>query len=196
MILEKIATKSTQFITEGLNLTAKSFGFHEWDSMNNYIFLIVNKSMTLMIFIFSFTIGVSGWVENWIFAPVYTYMVFISLMLAEISFGTIKAMYIDKEKFNWDKFGRIMPKLIAHTFALSAAFHMAKAEPLFLWMPSSIFIFFSIQNFMKCLLHLIALKSLDGSVADFMRSKFSQNNDFIPTDINNEDKQKGHSDPS
>lgn len=183
-------------MSEGLNLAAKSFGFQEWDSMNSYIFMIANKSITSLILIFSFSIGITGWVENWIFAPLYTYMVFISLMLAEILLGTIKAMQIDKEKFNWDKFGRIAPKLLAHTFALSAAFHMAKAEPMFSWMPSSIFIFFSIQNFMKCLLHLIALKSLDGSVADFMMSKFSQNNDFIPTDTKNEDKHKGDSDPS
>jgi hypothetical protein len=196
MILEKILSKSIQFVMEALNLTAKSFGFQEWESMNSYIFLVINKTITGIILIFSFTIGVSGWVENWIFSPLYTYMVFISLMLAEIFLGTIKAMHIDKEKFNWDKFGRIAPKLIAHTFALSAAFHMSNAEPLFSWMPSSIFIFFSVQNFMKCLLHLIALKSLDGSISDFMARRFSQNNDFIPTDKTNENEQSGDIDPS
>jgi hypothetical protein len=100
-------------------------------------------------------------------------------MLAEAILGTLKALYADNEKFNFDKFARLVPKFLAHTFALSSAYHMARAEELFSWMPSTIFIFFGIQNFMKCILHLVDLKVLDGGFANFMRQKFSQNNEYL-----------------
>lgn len=182
------------FLFNGLEYSAKGFGFHDWNTMTHYIFLLVNKSVTSLLLISSLFIGMNGWIEDWIFSPLYTYVVFMALMLAEITLGTVKAITIDGEKFNWDKAGRIVPKLIAHTFALSAAFHMSNAEPLFSWMPSTVFIFFSIQNFMKCILHLVDMKSLDGSFANFMRNKFSQNNDFTPTE--NENQRKGDQDPS
>lgn len=186
MKTEAVLQKSFDFISHGFNLAAKSFGFQDWDSMSVYVFLLANKTVTVSLLIISFTISINGWIESWIFSPVYTYAVFIALMLAEVFFGTLKAIKVDKEKFNWDKFGRLMPKFLAHTFALSAAYHMSKAEPLLVWMPSTVFIYFSVQNFMKSAMHLVDLKGLEGGFTDFMRQKFSQNNDFIPT--KNEDK--------
>lgn len=178
-----------KFIHEGFNLVAKSFGFNSIESMVSYTILIINKSTTITVLITSITLSFTGFIESWIFSPIYTYGVFISLMLAEAILGTLKAIVKDKEKFNFDKFVRIIPKFLAHTFALSSAFHMAKAEELFSWMPSTIFIFFGIQNFMKCILHLVDLKVLDGSFANFMRDKFSQNNEIKPAQY--EDKPSG-----
>lgn len=182
--------KSIETIIQGFNLFAKAFGFHDWDSMYTYIFIVVNKYLTLSVLVISFGISVSGWIESWVFSPAYTYVVFIGLMLAEINFGTFKAIRVDKERFDWDKAARIVPKFIAHTFALSAAFHMAKAEPLFTWMPSTVFIFFSAQNFMKSILHLVDMNALPESFANFMRDKFSQNNDFTLTKKKDESDKK------
>lgn len=186
IFIAKIPDKTASIFQEGLDLSAKSFGFNNWDSMFSYTFLIANKITTFILLTTSITISLSGWIDDWIFSPVYTYMVFAGLTVAEALLGTVKAINVDSEKFNWDKFLRILPKFMAHTFALSAAFHMSKAEPLFSWMPSTVFVFFGIQNFMKCILHLVDLKVLDGSFANFMREKFSQNSEFIPT--KNEDK--------
>lgn len=194
MKTEAILQKTIDFISHGFNLAAKSFGFHDWDSMSGYVFLIVNKTVTVSLLVISLTISINGWIESWIFSPFYTYAVFIALMLAEVFFGTLKAIKVDKEKFNWDKFGRLVPKFLAHTFALSAAYHMSKAEPLLVWMPSTVFIYFSVQNFMKSAMHLVDLKGLEGGFTDFMRQKFSQNNDFIPT--KNENKPSGDQDPT
>lgn len=182
------------FVQEGINLSARSFGFHSFESMISYIFVIANKLTTATVLITSITIGTFAWMEQWVFAPMYTYIVFSALTLSEALLGTAKAMLIDNEKFNWDKFLRIVPKFMAHTFALSAAFHMANAEPLFAWMPSTIFIFFGIQNFMKSILHLVDMNILDGSFANFMRERFSQNNQFQTQ--HNENKPSGDQDPS
>lgn len=173
-------------IKEGFNLAAKSFGFHDIESLSSYILIITNKLTTLAVLLTSFTLSLFGFIEDWIFAPIYTYAVFMILMTSEAVLGTFKALYFDKEKFNWDKFLRIIPKFLAHTFALSTAFHMAKAEELFSWMPSTIFIFFGIQNFMKSIMHLVDMKVLDGSFANFMRKKFSQNNEITHRDYEDE----------
>lgn len=178
-----------KFIQDGFNLVAKSFGFNSMESMVSYTMMISNKATTITVLITSFTLSFTGFIENWVFSPLYTYAVFMSLMMAEAILGTLKAIVKDKEKFNFDKFVRIIPKFLAHTFALSSAFHMAKAEELFSWMPSTIFIFFGIQNFMKCILHLVDLKVLDGSFANFMREKFAQNNEIKPVEY--EDKPSG-----
>lgn len=178
-----------KFIQEGLNLAARSFGFQDMESMVSYTLIISNKLTTVVVFSTSAAISLLGFMEKWVFAPFYTYAVFMCLMLAEAILGTIKAIYFQKEKFNWDKFVRIAPKFLAHNFALMSAFHMAKAEELFSWMPSTIFIFFGIQNFMKSIMHLVDMKFLEGSFASFMKEKFSQNNDM--KSVNYEDEQRG-----
>lgn len=196
MTLEYIIQQVFQLIGKGLNLSAKAMGFHDFEGMNNYIFMIKNKLITASVLVVSFTLGFIAWVEQWVFAPAQTYIVFLLLMIAESILGTMKALRVDKEHFNLDKSARIIPKAIAHTFALSASWHMANSEPLFAWMPSTVFIFFGIQNFMKSILHLVDLKWMDGSFANFMREKFSQNNDFTPTEKKDEDKPSGDQDPS
>jgi len=194
MKVEFVIQKGFEFLIQGLNLSAKALGFHDWSGMTHYIFLIKNKLFTGAVLAVSLTLGVIAWIEQWVFAPAHTYIVFLLLMIAESALGTIKAMNVDGEKFNLDKAARIIPKGIAHTFALSASWHMSNAEALFAWMPSTVFVFFGIQNFMKAILHLVDLKWMDGSFANFMRNKFSQNNDFIPTD--NENKPSRDQDPS
>lgn len=187
------------FIHEGFNLLAKSFGFHDFDSMGSYIFVISNKFTTGVVLAFSLVVGVNGWIDTWVFSPPYTYYVFIGLMLAEIILGTIKAIWIDKEAFNFDKAARIIPKFIGHTFALSSSFHLAQVEVLLGWMPSSVFIFFGVQNFLKGCMHFVALKGLEGDFIEFMKKKFAQNNDFIPTINKNqkdENQRQRDSDPS
>lgn len=183
-------------IHDGANYTAKAWGFSDWNSMNHYIFFLKTKGATTAVLITSIMIGLIAWIESWVFSPAYTYVVFLSLMIAEAIFGTIKAIRVDKEHFNLDKSARIIPKAIAHTFALSTSWHMSNADPLFAWMPSSVFVFFSIKNFMKSILHLVDMNYLEGSFANFMRDKFSQNNDFIPTEKKDENKRSGDQDPS
>lgn len=168
----------SKLIQEGLDLSARSFGFQDMESLVSYTLLISNKLTTSIVLMTSVAISFLGFMEKWIFAPFYTYAVFMCLMLAEAILGTIKAIYFQKEKFNWDKFLRIAPKFLAHNFALMSAFHMAKAEELFSWMPSTIFIFFGIQNFMKSIMHLVDMKFLEGNFANFMKEKFSQNNEI------------------
>lgn len=183
-------------IHEWADYTAKAWGFSDWHSMNHYIFFIKTKGATLAVLLTSILIGLIAWIESWVFSPAYTYVVFLSLMIAESLLGTIKAMRVDKEHFNLDKSARIVPKAIAHTFALSASWHMSNADALFSWMPSTVFVFFSIQNFMKSILHLVDMKYLEGSFANFMRDKFSQNNDFTPTEKKDENKPSGDQDPA
>ena len=193
-ILLWITEQLPKYIQLGADYTAKAWGFNDWSTMNQYIFLLKSKGITAAVLVASLTFGALAWIESWVFAPAYTYVVFLCLMFAESILGTLKAIRVDNERFNLDKSARIVPKAIAHTFALSASWHMSQAEALFAWMPSTVFIFFSIQNFMKAILHLVDLKYMEGSFANFMRNKFSQNNDFIPTD--NEDKPSGDQDPS
>jgi hypothetical protein len=193
-IVINLIDQSIHLLQMGADYTAKAWGFSDWITMNQYIFFLKTKGITLAVLIASLTFGLLAWIESWVFSPAYTYVVFLCLMFAESILGTLKAIRVDKERFNLDKSARIIPKAIAHTFALSASWHMSNAEPLFTWMPSTVFIFFSIQNFMKAILHLVDLKYMEGSFANFMRNKFSQNNDFIPTD--NENKRSGDQDPS
>lgn len=196
MKLESFINELIKFIAQGLNLSAKAMGFHDWQGMTHYIFLIKNKLITGSVLLVSFMIGLTAWLEQFVFAPAQTYFVFLLLMASESILGTLKALRVDNEQFNLDKSARIIPKAIAHTFALSASWHMSNSEPLFAWMPSTVFIFFGIQNFMKSILHLVDLKYMDGSFANFMRDKFSQNNDFTPTEKKDEDKPKRDSDPT
>lgn len=196
MKLIELIYKGFDLLNEGLDLSAKAMGFKNFDGMYHYIFFIKNKIFTLSLLMVSFSIGFITWLEKWVFAPAQTYIVFLLLMFSESLLGTVKALRVDKEHFNLDKSARIIPKALAHTFALSASWHMANSEPLFTWMPSTVFIFFGIQNFMKAILHLVDLKWMDGSFANFMREKFSQNNDFTPTRKKDEDKPSGDQDPS
>jgi len=174
------------FIT-GANDTAHALGFDSWANMIENLFIIRDYSLTIRIAAISFCVGLFTWIENWVFAPAYTYIIFIAVTLAESLFGTVKNIWKYKEKFNLDKAVRIVPKILAHTFALSCAWHMSKADPLFSWMPSTVFVFFTSQNFLKAILHLVDLGWMDGNFANFIRSKFTSKEYFTDQKSDQED---------
>ncbi len=169
-----------EFIIHGANDTALALGFDSWSNMMHNILMYRDSAFTTKVAVASFGIGLLAMFEDWVFAPAYTYFVFIAVSVSESIFGTIKNVWREKNKFDLDKAIRIVPKVIAHTFALSAAWHMSKADPLFAWMPSTVFVFFTSQNFLKTVLHLVDLGWMDGNFANFIRDKFTAKNFTAP----------------
>jgi hypothetical protein len=165
-----------EFISRGMYLSLHALGYDSFTTLLDQLLIIKNKTFAVSVFFLSIGGGFFVWIEQWIFSPGTTYLVFVALTVSESIFGTIKSLWYNKNKFQIDKSARIIPKLIAHTFALSAAWHLANADPLLGWMPSTIFIYFSTQNFLKSILHMIDMKWMDGNFADFIRGKFTMNN--------------------
>ena len=175
-------THLKEFIIQGANDIAMAFGFDSWSNMVNNILMYRDFAFTSKVAVISFFIGLLTMFEDWVFAPAYTYFVFIAVSLAESICGTIKNVWKEKKKFDLDKAIRIVPKVIAHTFALSTAWHMSQADILFAWMPSAVFVYFTSQNFLKTLLHLVDLGWMDGDFANFIRDKFTAKNFNGPSD--------------
>lgn len=159
-------------LQKGLQLALESIGYDSIYSAFNQIFLMKSKLITISILLFSVLSGVFIFIENWIFSPAITYYTFVVLSLAESIAGTLRATIINHEKFNFEKALRIIPKILSHTFCLSAAWYMSKSDPVLSWMPSTVFIYFSTHNFIKTVIHLVELKYVEGDFADFIRKKF------------------------
>lgn len=165
-----------EFITRGMYLALHALGYSSFSVALDQLLLIKNKAFAVGLFLLSLGGGFFLWIEQWVFSPGTTYVVFVGLTVAESVCGTIKSIWYNGEQFEIDKSARVIPKLIAHTFALSAAWHLANADPLLGWMPSTVFIYFSSQNFLKTVLHMIDMKWMDGDFANFIRGKFTMNN--------------------
>lgn len=165
-----------EFITKGLYLALDAIGYNSLTNAFHQIFLIKNKFLASSVFMVSIGGGLIIWIERWVYSPGATYVVFLALTIAESVFGTVKSTWYLHEKFDLTKSARIIPKIIAHSFALSSAWHMAQSDVLLGWMPSTIFIYFSTQNFLKTILHMIDMKWMDGNFANFIREKFVLNN--------------------
>jgi hypothetical protein len=175
-----------KIVNKGIFYFVQAWGFDNVESLLNQTLFIKNKIYAVTLLMIS--VSVSVWIDTYIFSPALTYFVFISLSFAESFTGTIKAIRVEKEKFDLDKSLKFIPKLLAHTFALSASWYLAKSDSLLAWMPSTIFIYFSVNNFLKSCLHLIDLKWLEGEFASFLKSKITEHNVFSITNEDAKDK--------
>jgi len=165
-----------EFISKGLYLALDAIGYNSVTNAFHQIFLVKNKILASSVFLISIGGGIFIWIEQWVYSPGTTYIVFLALTVSESIFGTIKSTWYSQEKFDLNKSTRVIPKIIAHSFALSSAWHMAQSDVLLGWMPSTIFIYFSTQNFLKTIIHMIDMKWMDGDFARFIRGKFAINN--------------------
>ena len=178
LLEHRVLLQVKKYFVGTFNEFSHAWGFDSWTSMWTQLLMFRDTAFTGKVFMLSLCAGIFIWLEEWVFAPLHVLIVFTGMTVAESIFGAIKSQMVEKEKFHLDKFIRVIPKIIAHTFALSAAWHMSKADPLFSWMPSTVFIFFTSQNFLKTILHLVALGWMDGNFARFIQDKFTDSKYF------------------
>ncbi len=133
------------------------------------------KSLTLVVLQVSAASLVAGseFLADYIYKPPSAVFIIVGLILADTLLGLLVA-YNAGHKVDLRKMTRMVPIMLSHLAVMSVSYHISLAEPVaFAWLPSAVFGFFAMRNFLSAVQNMIRLGWMRGEVLEYLNRRLS-----------------------
>lgn len=161
-----------------VNEFTRAIGYNDLGDMITSVLLIKNIGVSVLVLLGSVYISLVLIIEQYVYSPVFAFVIAIIACAGESITGTIAGVKADGETFDLNKSLRIIPKILSHAYFLSMSYNIAKAEMLLLWLPSTVFIYLTTINFLKSIRNAGKLKWVEGSFVEFLEKNISDKTNF------------------
>jgi hypothetical protein len=171
--MKNLINAGLELIRQFTNEFTRAIGYTDLRDMITSILLIKNLGISLIVLLSSISLSLMMLIEQYVYSPVLAFIVAIVACVGESISGTYANVKVNGEKFDLNKALRFIPKTLSHAYFLSMAYHIAQAEILLAWLPSTVFIYLTAINFLKSVRNAGKLKWIEGSFVQFLESNIT-----------------------
>lgn len=136
-------------------------------------YLVWLEAVALGLFVTVLALNYVDFVESYIYAPYFSYVMYNVSIFGNIALGVIVAMRVHKERFDFSKVLRGFGQAVGQNGLLAYAFNLARADSFYVWFPITVWVALTFLCSLKILRNAALLDWIEGKLADLLIKQFS-----------------------